>query len=63
METRLEVKPFEIAIFKVTWYNLTFYTDEGVITDVVKLKMVSRDPLTGDSDDNEWGACEYSYYL
>ena len=25
--------------------------------------MVSRDPLTGNWDDNEWDACDYSFYL
>ena len=25
--------------------------------------MVSRDPLTGNWDDNAWDACDYSFYL
>ena len=25
--------------------------------------MVSRDPLTGNWDYNDWGACDYSFYL
>ena len=60
---RLKIRPFKMSSFKETLYIEPSYIDKGVINFVVKLKMVSRDPLTGDSDDNEWGACEYSYYL
>ena len=56
METRLKIKPFKMSSFKVTLYIEPSYI-------LVKLKMVSRDPLTGNSDDNEWDACDYSFYL
>ena len=61
METRLKIKPSKNAIFKVTLHILSSYVDEGVIIFVLKLKMVSRDLLTGNCYDNKWDTCGYSF--
>ena len=60
METRLKIKLFKIPFFLGNFtFNLVLLI-KGVIIFVAKLKMVSRDPLTGKLDDNEWDACGYS---
>ena len=61
METRLKVKSFKLPFFKVTLNIYPSYVDKGVIIFVVKLKMMSRDPLIGKWDDNEWDTYDYSF--
>jgi len=63
METRLKIKPSKNAIFKVTLHILSSYVDKGIIIFVLKVKIVSRDPLTGDWYFNKWDACVYSFQI
>ena len=37
--------------------EILFYVNKWVIIFVIKLKMVTRDPLIGNGDDTEWDAC------
>ena len=59
----LKIKPYKISYLKATLYIWPSYVEKGVIILVVKLKAKSCDPLTGDWDDNEWDACDYSFWL
>jgi len=63
METRLKIKLSKNAIFKAILHILSSYVDKGDIIFVLKVKMVSRDPRTGDWYGSKWDACVYSFQI